>query len=49
VLRAGWASPANVKRNIRSASSLKDGRVVFNIAWSKYRIVAWIDSPYRIV
>ena len=49
VLRADWASPADVKREIRSASILKDGRVVFNVAGNKYRIVVWINYPYRVV
>ena len=49
VLRADWASPTDVKREIRSASILKDGRAVFNIAGNKYRIVARINYPYRVV
>jgi mRNA interferase HigB len=49
VSRADWASPADVKRDIRSASILKDGRAVFNIAGYKYRIVVWINYPYRVV
>lgn len=49
VLRADWASPADVKREIRSASILRDGRVVFNIAGNKYRIIVWINYPYRVV
>ncbi len=49
VLRADWASPADVKREIRNASILRDGRVVFNIAGNKYRIVVWINYPYRVV
>ena len=49
VLRANWATPADVKRDIRSASVLKDGRAVFNIAGNKYRIVVWINYPYRVV
>ena len=28
---------------------LKGGRVVFNIAGNKYRIVVWINYPYRVV
>jgi mRNA interferase HigB len=44
-----WATPADVKRAIRSASILKDGRAVFNIAGNKYRIVVWINYPYRVV
>jgi mRNA interferase HigB len=46
---ANWASPADVKRDLRAASILKDGRVVFNIAGNKYRIVAWINYPYKVV
>jgi mRNA interferase HigB len=42
VKAADWATPAHVKRDIRSASVLKDGRVVFNLAGNKYRIVVWI-------
>jgi mRNA interferase HigB len=49
VLAADWATPALVKKDIRSASILKDGRVVFNIAGNKYRIVVWINYPYRVV
>jgi mRNA interferase HigB len=46
---ADWATPADVKRAIRSASILKDGRAVFNIAGNKYRMVVWINYPYRVV
>ena len=49
VRAADWASPADVKRDIRNASILKDGRKVFNVAGNKYRIVVWINYPYRIV
>ena len=48
VLGADWASPADVKRDISSASVLKDGRVVFNIGGNKYRIVVWINFPFRV-
>lgn len=48
-VRADWARPSDVKRQFGSASILKDGRVVFNIAGNKYRIVAWINYPYRVV
>ena len=44
-----WASPADIKRDVRSVSILKDGRAVFNIAGNKYRIVVWINYPYRVV
>ena len=43
VKAADWAGPADVKRDIRTASILKDGRAVFNIAGNKYRIVVWIN------
>ena len=49
VKAADWATPAEVKRAIGSVSILKDGRVVFNIAGNKYRIVVWINYPYRVV
>ena len=49
VLRADWSSPADVKREIGSASILKNGRVVFNLGGNKYRIVVWINYPYRVV
>jgi mRNA interferase HigB len=49
VKAADWVTPAEVKRAIGSASILKDGRVVFNIAGNKYRIVVRINYPYRVV
>ena len=49
VKTADWASPAAVKRDIRNARILKDGRAVFNIAGNKYRIVVWVNYPYRVV
>ena len=49
VLGADWASPGQVKAEFRSASILQDGRVVFNIAGNKYRLVVWINYAYRIV
>ena len=49
VKAADWASPADVTRAVRSVSILKDGRAVFNIAGNKYRIVVWINYPYRVV
>jgi mRNA interferase HigB len=46
---ADWATTADVKRDIGSASILKDGRAVFNVAGNKYRIVVWTNYPYRVV
>ena len=48
-LQADWTSPSDVKRDFGSASILKDGRVVFNIAGNKYRLVVWINYAYRVV
>jgi mRNA interferase HigB len=48
-LKADWGSPAELKRDVRTASILKDGRAVFNIAGNKYRIVVWINYAYRVV
>jgi mRNA interferase HigB len=47
--KADWQSPADVKREFGNASILRDGRVVFNIAGNKYRLVVWINYPYRVV
>jgi mRNA interferase HigB len=49
VLKADWSSPAEVKQDISNASILKDGRVVFNIAGNKYRLIVWINYSYRVV
>ena len=49
VRQADWSAPADVKEAIRSASILRDGRVVFNVGGNKYRIVVWINYPYRVV
>ncbi len=49
VRAADWATPADVKLDIRSASILKDGRVVFNVAGNKYRIVVWTNYAHRVV
>ncbi len=48
-LKADWCSPAEVKREFGNASILRDGRVVFNVAGNKYRMVVWINFPYRVV
>lgn len=48
-LAADWATPSDLKADLGNASILRDGRVVFNIAGNKYRLVAWINYPYRVV
>jgi mRNA interferase HigB len=49
VKAADWESPVDVKKTFGSASILKGGRVVFNIAGNKYRLVVWINYRYRVV
>jgi mRNA interferase HigB len=46
---ADWRNPADVKADLKTASVLKDGRVVFNLAGNKYRLVVWINYPFRVV
>lgn len=41
--KARWNSPQDIKAQFRSASILKDNRVVFNIAGNKYRLIVAID------
>lgn len=48
-LRADWSRPQDVKADFGSASILRDGRAVFNIGGNKYRLVVWINYPYRVV
>ena len=40
---ATWASPAEIKSHYAKASILKNGRVVFNIAGNKYRLVVQVN------
>lgn len=49
VLAADWTSPSAVKADFGNASILKDGRVVFNIAGNKYRLVVWVNYAYHVV
>lgn len=48
-LKANWATPTEVKADFKNASILKGGRVVFNIAGNKYRLVVWISFSHSIV
>jgi mRNA interferase HigB len=47
--RAFWSNPGEIKAQYRSASILKDSRVVFNICGNKYRLVAKISYNKGIV
>ncbi|MDL2328348.1 type II toxin-antitoxin system HigB family toxin [Desulfosarcina sp. OttesenSCG-928-A07] len=49
VLNADWTTPADIKADFRNVSILKDGRAIFNIAGNKYRLVVWINYPYKVV
>jgi mRNA interferase HigB len=49
VQEADWADPSEVKALLGSASIVGDSRVVFNIAGNKYRLVAKINYPHRVV
>lgn len=44
-----WSSPTDVKAKYRSASILQGGRVIFNIAGNKYRLVVKINYPTQII
>jgi mRNA interferase HigB len=46
--KASWRTPQEVKAQFRSASVLKGGRVVFNIAGNKYRVVVALDYVRQV-
>ena len=46
---ADWSKPTDIKEMFRSADILANDRVVFNIGGNKYRLVVWINYPYRVV
>lgn len=46
---AKWDSPADIKAQFRSASILKNNRIVFNIAGNKYRLIVQINYDLSIV
>ncbi|MGH2569160.1 MAG: type II toxin-antitoxin system HigB family toxin [Bacteroidota bacterium] len=47
--RASWQSQNSVKDQYKSASILKNGRVVFNIAGNKYRLIVRINYELQIL
>lgn len=49
VKKAEWNDPSDIKAQYRNASILKGGRVVFNIAGNKYRLVVKINYLRQIV
>ena len=46
---ATWHNPAEIKSQYRSASILKDNRVVFNICGNKYRLVVKISYKNGVI
>ncbi|MCF7823650.1 MAG: type II toxin-antitoxin system HigB family toxin [Candidatus Marinimicrobia bacterium] len=46
---AEWETPADIKGKYQSASILKKGRVVFNIAGNKYRLIVRVHYGSKTV
>jgi mRNA interferase HigB len=46
---AEWNDPNDIKSKFRSASILKNSRVVFNIGGNKYRLIVRINYDSRVV
>jgi mRNA interferase HigB len=46
---AEWKTPIAVKAQFRSASILKDSRVVFNICGNKYRLIVKINYDHEVI
>ena len=49
VKMANWSQPADIKAQFRSASILKNRRVVFNIKGNDYRLVASVAYRYQAI
>ncbi len=47
--KAEWNNPTQIKETIGTASVLKSGRVVFNIAGNKYRMVVQINYKFQAI
>jgi len=47
--KAQWTQPADTKRHYRSASILKNRRIVFNIKGNAYRLVASVAYRFGAV
>lgn len=48
MLKVDWPTPQALKADIRSASVLKGGRAVFNVAGNKYRVVVALDYARQL-
>ncbi|HMM52408.1 MAG TPA: type II toxin-antitoxin system HigB family toxin [Burkholderiaceae bacterium] len=49
VQKANWNQPADLENQYRSASILKNRRVVFNIKGNDYRLVVSVAYRYRAI
>lgn len=47
-LKSTW-KPHDIKENLKTASILKNNRVVFNICGNKYRIVVRMDYQFQMM
>lgn len=46
--KSTFYTPQDLKAELRTASILKGGRVVFNIGGNKYRVIMAIDYPRQL-
>jgi mRNA interferase HigB len=49
VKKADWKSPADVKRDYRTASFVANNRVIFNVKGNDYRLVTMIEYLRGVV
>ena len=47
--QANWKTPNEIKAQYKSASILKDSRVVFNIHGNKYRLIVKINYDFGVI
>ena len=47
--KASWKTPNEIKAQYKSASILKDSRVVFNIHGNKYRLIVKINYDFGVI
>jgi mRNA interferase HigB len=47
--RANWRSPRDIKAAYRTASILRNSRIVFNIKGNTYRLVVAVKYEFQVV
>ncbi len=47
--QASWKTPNDIKAQYKSASILKDSRLVFNIHGNKYRLIVKINYDFSVI